>query len=884
MNYETWLLQRNDLRHAKSIAQARPAVSTRQASHMARKPDRKKIEQERLHIAAIDAENARLYGRLKKIHNRANDGWNKSQLFERLAPQFHKQHAQVRSLKLKDVAHRWSHDKRRLRGVTSFVKFKETHGKSLVPRRPDGIGLARKHRRKHRAVVESKATRDGGENADSLSPRDPFALTGDEAATLLHQRTIDPNIWKLEYRQGTKLDMASAVPQNGPAGRSSLCVVSCWSKRKRPDSSKTSSSYRLLVTVEDVRSSSKKMLLLRAEHLRHLMDDTIIASTNNDNNTADRVRPDSSMFGPNSECKDIETILAAPRMASGIDRTPFGESRHRMHRSRTVDPPSDLAADPTTGFSRHLVARANITEPKSVMFTHVLTLPVSRKSMKKQSRNDKLVPNINLVLTVSIHGAIVIRNNIGEILASDVANLIPGEEVVAADAMALKDALVALVTSRGRLLIHNFAVVKRRRIIAGRNDPMIWKSNEPTDKLIVLFRENEHVGEVDEEESGKNEGDEEDGLVKLESPSDRVTTVGLVPTRSTLNIIVLGTFTGKIYVLGGNMTAMFSSPQLGDGKYPVTALLTHTSSNIQAAAGNTIYFYSWFQRSSLEFRCVGPLGSTVVSMAQDQLDRHTLYAGTNKGELLIFDTRDSYRRGSDQDTCILRRKLVIADTFLSQFAPVTVKSTIGYIFVASASSISVHNDDGERKISRKIMILAYNTSGPPFSHPPLIMNHSYSMPSNVKLPPDWMPPFALSKLFNGRVAVRTTKNYLSLIVPLGQTNEGPPALEGIQCTEDEKSLMLGYETILPVEEPVDNMDITWIRGPLLGLSVVGVVLWQVYRRRRGAGGGAFSTGGNGFGMGRFGDRNHGAGAPKISSDLRAEIDRLSRTGPVGGFR
>ena len=218
MNYETWLLQRNDLRHAKSIAEARPAVSTRQASHMARKPDRKKIEQERLHVAAIDAENARLFGRLKRIHGRANDGWNKSRLFERLAPQFHKQHAMVRSLKLKDVKHRWSHDKRRLRGVTSFVKFQDRPGPNLVPRRPDGVGQARKHRQRHRAIASggqvghgdsfssTHSSLHGLPEDDDASSRDPFKLTGDETNILVHRRSIDPTKWKLEYRQGTRLD------------------------------------------------------------------------------------------------------------------------------------------------------------------------------------------------------------------------------------------------------------------------------------------------------------------------------------------------------------------------------------------------------------------------------------------------------------------------------------------------------------------------------------------------------------------------------------------------------------------------------------------------------------------------------------------------------
>ena len=302
MNYETWMLQRNDLRHAKSIAEARPAVSTRQASHMARKPDRKKIEQERMHVAAIDAENARLYGRLKRIHGRANDGWNKSHLFERLAPQFHKQHAMVRSLKMKNVQHRWSHDKRRLRGVTSFVKFQDHADLSLVPRRPDGIGEARKHRQRHRAgrgrgnsfssTQSSPRSQAGGGGAAS---RDPFALTGEEATVLVHRRAIDPAIWKLEYREGTKLDMASGTPGKGPAGRSSFCIVSCWSTRTRPAASKSPRAYRLLVTVEDVRSSSKKMLLLRSEHLRYLMDDTA-GSNNNGSNS--KTGKDDSSAGP----------------------------------------------------------------------------------------------------------------------------------------------------------------------------------------------------------------------------------------------------------------------------------------------------------------------------------------------------------------------------------------------------------------------------------------------------------------------------------------------------------------------------------------------------------------------------------------------------------
>lgn len=238
MNYETWLIQRNDLRHAKSIVQARAAVSTRQESHMARKPDRKKIEQEKMHIASIDAENARLYGRLQKIHKRANSGWNKSKLYDRLAPQFHRQLSMVRSLKLKNIEHRWNHDKRRLRGVTSFVKFsgKKTSGPNVIPQRPTGLAKARKYRRKHRLLVNDSSKSQGSKSKELEARRDPFVLNGAEVSVLVHRKPIDSSVWKLEYRKGTKVDMASpSSTGKGPTSKSSYCIVSCWSMRNHPN-------------------------------------------------------------------------------------------------------------------------------------------------------------------------------------------------------------------------------------------------------------------------------------------------------------------------------------------------------------------------------------------------------------------------------------------------------------------------------------------------------------------------------------------------------------------------------------------------------------------------------------------------------------------------
>jgi hypothetical protein len=604
-----------------------------------------------------------------------------------------------------------------------------------------------------------------------------------------------------------------------------------------------------------------------------------------------------NLINVDSKCEDIEGIvekslkdlqLQGPQHVGG-DRRP----RRRGIEAELSLP--RLAIDLSRGFSRHLTARANTTLSTSVICMRVLSLANSRK-MKKQGRNDPAVPSTNLVLTVSAHGAIVIKNDAGETLASDAANLVLGELVVAAEAMALKDALVALVTSRGRLLIHNFVIMKGRRIMAGRNDPMLWKLNEPSDNLVVMFRqgvlyhdkqeqrsgdtqEQEEHDEHEEQEEPEEQEDQEEqeeqeqehGLVKLTHPTDTITAVGLVPTRSALNIIVLGTSSGRVHVLGGNMTVAFSSPQFGDGKTPVTAFLTHISSNVQAAVGDTVFFYSWYRQSPLEFRCVGPLGSTIVSMAQDHNDRYTLHAGTDKGEILTFDTRGSYRHGSDHGACILRHKLIAAEVAPSAFAPVAVQATLGYMFAAAA-------------LSKAVFLLAFNTTGPQFMAPSMIMKHKYAMPPSVKVPTDRALPFALSALFNGRHAIRTTNNYLSVVLPLGPVDADSPPCDGdsedTSCTEGEENSLLGYETILPVEKPDEGMDITWIRGPLLGMSVVGVVLWQVYRRRNGNPGG--SRGGNGF-VGGMGGMRGGGGGP-IPADIRAQIDRLSRTGPPGGFR
>lgn len=611
-----------------------------------------------------------------------------------------------------------------------------------------------------------------------------------------------------------------------------------------------------------------------------------------------------SLITPDSNCIDVDLIVEKSLKDSQLEDPQLVGGGRRPHR-RTADTLSSLTSshittDPLRGFSRFLVARANTTLSTSVVFMKVLTLANSQK-MKKQSGRDKAVPSTNLVLTVSAHGVLLIKNHIGETLASDIADLAPGEIVVSAEAMARKDAMVALVTSQGRLLIHNFSVIRGRRIIAGRNDPMLWKLNEPSDNLIVAFREGvlyrdkhkQHPKksdpEVEETRAAPSTSDESTATGTLERnkgdeqklwlvKGEKLTAVGLVPTRSALNIIILGTSSGRIHMLGSNTTVAFSSPQFGDGKTPVAAFLTHISSNVQAAVGNTVYFYSWYRHSSLDFRCVGPLGSTIVSLAQDLNDRFTLYAGTDKGEILTFDTRSSYRHGSDNGVCILRHKLVVVDVTPSEFAPVAVQATLGYMFAAAARS-------------KTVSLVAFNTSGPPFMAPSLIMNHSYALPPCCVAPTDQALPFSLSSLSNGRHAVRTTSNYISLVLPLEHISKDSDPSDsgntGESCAEGEVNSLLGYETILPIEEPNESMDITWIRGPLLGMSVVGVVLWQVYRRRKGNGG---VYGGNGFGVGGMGGMRKGGfgssagGGGPIPADIRAQIDRLSRTGPPGGFR
>mgnify|MGYP006162029705 FL=1 len=276
--YKLWHVQREDLYHARHVASALPSVDTHHdiaadKQHV----DQKKIMLQKMQAEALDKDNYLLLERLKKIHTRTNNGWNKSHLFERLGPQFERQLAQVRDNQQNALRTKNNYDQRRLRSVKAHVK----HGRGedspsyRIPQRPSGLKKSRRLKKKSRRKLQQHSDTVAAAMATAGSGTDPSSAgasarpeSNPVQSTPTSTRAIDTTVWKLCYRAGTRLDMLnpSNDDQRLPT-RSQPCVISMWRLRNGA----STAPHRLLVVCEDVQTLSKKLLLLRAHHLKYMM-------------------------------------------------------------------------------------------------------------------------------------------------------------------------------------------------------------------------------------------------------------------------------------------------------------------------------------------------------------------------------------------------------------------------------------------------------------------------------------------------------------------------------------------------------------------------------------------------------------------------------------
>ena len=288
--------------HARHVQQARASVNSRY-DHMSKLGvDKKRIMTAKMNAVAIDRDNQLLLGRLQKIHSRADKGWHKSDLYERLSPQFRRNLAHVRSEQQTELFNKNQYDKKRIKDVTAFVRFEKNSirgsigggfgflspSSEKVPQRPSGLRKARKLKGSaQRKLVQTKSglgpvpvpvpesNPNGLEVASTIPSTIPLNNT--------RRREIDNNMWKLVYRAGVRLDMVDPSRENSLCHNPQLSVISMWHLRSTRGKEKSHATDRLLIVSEDVKTLLKKSVLLRSNHIRHMM--TMVA---------DKQQPDNS--------------------------------------------------------------------------------------------------------------------------------------------------------------------------------------------------------------------------------------------------------------------------------------------------------------------------------------------------------------------------------------------------------------------------------------------------------------------------------------------------------------------------------------------------------------------------------------------------------------
>ena len=307
--YKQWRVQREDMCHARHVQQARASVNSRY-DHMSKLGvDKKRIMTAKMNAVAIDRDNQLLLGRLQKIHSRADKGWHKSDLYERLSPQFRRNLAQVRSGQQAELFNKNQYDKKRIKDVTAFVRFEKNSirgnigggfgflspSAEKVPQRPSGLRKARKLKESaQRKLVQTKSglgsvpvpeSNPNGLEVTSTIPSTTIPATIPATIPLnnTRRREIDNNMWKLVYRAGVRLDMVDPSRENSLCHNPQLSVISMWRLRSTRGKEKSHTTDRLLIVSEDVKTLLKKSVLLRSNHIRHMM--TMVA---------DKQQPDNS--------------------------------------------------------------------------------------------------------------------------------------------------------------------------------------------------------------------------------------------------------------------------------------------------------------------------------------------------------------------------------------------------------------------------------------------------------------------------------------------------------------------------------------------------------------------------------------------------------------
>ena len=142
-----------------------------------------------------------------------------------------------------------------------------------------------------------------------------------------------------------------------------------------------------------------------------------------------------------------------------------------------------------------------------------------------------------------------------------------------------------------------------------------------------------------------------------------------------------------------------------------------------------------------------------------------------------------------------------------------------------------------------------------------------------------LPILAARHQFKGaKSAMLALSNPFTLFSPSVETvalavvPNAEPCGRGNVCTS--QTWIMSLESLLPYVEPRNEWDVSWIRGPVMGVVMVGVIFYQLFKSRNRDSAAAANPWANGS----------ASGMPSLDS-MKRDIDRIARSeGYRGGVR
>lgn len=278
------------------------------------------------------------------------------------------------------------------------------------------------------------------------------------------------------------------------------------------------------------------------------------------------------------------------------------------------------------------------------------------------------------------------------------------------------------------------------------------------------------------EADGDDEFPEDKGVAVLPA----VTHVTIYTNRRHV-LYVVGYSNGKIRTFSNNGTI---KTELDVTTAPAAMELA-TSQQIAMATDSTMGLFRFGRGvARLDQRCDATQLGGVISLAYDETNAHTLYAGTRDGRLLVFNLRDKRKHAY----CTPKHTLTVEEG-----APLQLEAMNGYLLVASPSALHVYNITAKGR-EPPVRAMMRTREGPV----PLLANPVAMQLSIASLP---------------------FKEVFVAVVH--------PAAGHVQTFQSE----------LPWADPKAASNMGMVRAPLFVGGLIMMVMYQLYKKKRGGGGG-----------------------------------------------